>query len=74
MGEESKSSRPGCTDGCPKCLGWVLLVELPARPTYLGDEYTRILDTKRMAGVIRTSYNAKPQWATSPGQANFLGT
>lgn len=56
--------------------GWGgrFLHELPARPTYLGDEYARILDTKWVAGVIRTSYDAKPQRTASSGQADFLRT
>lgn len=43
-------------------------------PPYLGNEHTRLLDSKRVAGVVRTSNDAESQGAPSSWQADLLGT
>lgn len=40
---------------------------------YLGDEHARLLDTKRVAGVVRAPDDAEPQWAPGSWEADLLG-
>lgn len=41
-------------------------------PAYLGDEHTRFLDSKGMAGVVGASHDAEPQRAPGSRQADLL--
>lgn len=52
----------------PYCTG------LSVDPPYLGDEHTRLLDSKWVAGVIRAPDDAESQGAPGSWQADLLGT
>lgn len=49
-----------------------LLAEVPQGPLYLGDEHARLLDSKRVAGVVGAPDDAEPQRASCSWQADLL--
>lgn len=70
-GEDDVPRAGGLAAPCP---GWALLARgRPRGLLYLGDEHARLLDTKRVAGVIGAPNDAEPQRAPGSRQADLLG-